>query len=38
MEIDAAKDARVIVLFERCLIATALYDEFWIKVKKISFE
>lgn len=29
----AGGDRRVRVLFERCLIACALYEEFWTKVK-----
>lgn len=27
-----ASHGRVLVLFERCLIACALYEEFWVKV------
>lgn len=27
-----AGHGRVLVLFERCLIACALYEEFWVKV------
>ncbi|XP_065343520.1 pre-mRNA-processing factor 39 isoform X1 [Cloeon dipterum] len=30
-EIEQGDKRRVIVLFERCLIACALYDEYWIK-------
>lgn len=30
-EIEKADHKRVVVLFERCLIACAMYDEFWIK-------
>lgn len=31
-EIGQGKQDRIIVLFERCLIACALYDEFWLKL------
>lgn len=31
-EIEQGQEARVLVLFERCLIACALYEEFWLKV------
>lgn len=31
-EIENGTPERVVVLFERCLIACALYEEFWIKV------
>lgn len=31
-EIEQGDRVRIIVLFERCLIACALYDEFWLKV------
>lgn len=31
-EIEQGDQNRIIVLFERCLIACALYEEFWIKV------
>jgi hypothetical protein len=38
-EIEQGDQERIIVLFERCLIACALYEEFWIKVSiAISFE
>lgn len=30
-EIEQGDQQRVIVLFERCLIACAMYDEFWLK-------
>ncbi|XP_066962697.1 pre-mRNA-processing factor 39 isoform X2 [Macrobrachium rosenbergii] len=30
-EIKQAKEARIRVLFERCLIACALYEEFWMR-------
>ncbi|XP_023147789.2 pre-mRNA-processing factor 39 isoform X1 [Amphiprion ocellaris] len=33
-EIDNGTPERVVVLFERCLIACALYEEFWIKYAK----
>lgn len=29
----ASDDHRVRILFERCLIACALYEEFWIRVR-----
>lgn len=32
----AHDDTRVRILFERCLIACALYEEFWIRVRKKS--
>lgn len=31
-EIELGDEKRVLVLFERCLIACALYDDFWIKL------
>lgn len=31
-EIEQGNKQRILVLFERCLIACALYDEFWIKL------
>jgi len=31
-EIEQGDRDRIIVLFERCLIACALYDEYWTKV------
>lgn len=31
-EIEQGDQKRVLVLFERCLIACALYDEFWLKL------
>lgn len=31
-EIEQGDQKRIIVLFERCLIACALYDEFWLKL------
>ncbi|KAG5671606.1 hypothetical protein PVAND_001799 [Polypedilum vanderplanki] len=31
-EIEQGDKKRILVLFERCLIACALYDEFWIKL------
>ncbi|XP_026840013.1 pre-mRNA-processing factor 39 [Drosophila persimilis] len=31
-EIEKGDRERVVVLFERCLIACALYDEFWLKM------
>jgi pre-mRNA-processing factor 39 len=34
-EIEQGERARIIVLFERCLIACALYDEYWIKVSNL---
>lgn len=30
-------DHRVRILFERCLIACALYEEFWTRVRGASF-
>lgn len=32
-EIEAGDHERVVILFERCMIATALYEDFWLKVK-----
>ena len=34
-EIQQGSHERVIVLFERCMIATALYEDFWLKVLKL---
>ena len=31
-EIEQGNHKRILVLFERCLIACALYDEFWLKL------
>ena len=31
-EIENGSHERVMVLFERCMIACALYEEFWLKV------
>lgn len=31
-EIEQGNQKRILVLFERCLIACALYDEFWLKL------
>ena len=31
-EIEQGDQTRIIVLFERCLIACALYEEFWLRV------
>lgn len=31
-EIEQGEQMRILVLFERCLIACALYDEFWLKL------
>ncbi len=36
-EIGKGDDKRIIILFERCLIACALYEEYWIKVYNINF-
>ncbi|TRY57930.1 hypothetical protein DNTS_009818 [Danionella cerebrum] len=33
-ELENGTAERVVVLFERCLIACALYEEFWIKVSR----
>lgn len=33
-EIENGTHERVVVLFERCVISCALYEEFWIKVRK----
>lgn len=35
-EIENGTPERVVVLFERCLIACALYEEFWIKVARVQ--
>nr|XP_032820847.1 pre-mRNA-processing factor 39 [Petromyzon marinus] len=37
-EIDNGTHERVVVLFERCVIACALYEEFWIKYAKYMEE
>jgi len=34
-EIEQGDQERIIILFERCLIACALYEEFWIKVSSV---
>lgn len=34
-EIENGTHERVVVLFERCVISCALYEEFWIKVRKL---
>jgi len=34
-EIENGTHERVVVLFERCVISCALYEEFWIKVSKL---
>ncbi|XP_065081569.1 pre-mRNA-processing factor 39 [Ochlerotatus camptorhynchus] len=31
-EIELGNEKRILVLFERCLIACALYDDFWLKL------
>ena len=31
-EVKQGEDARIRVLFERCLIACAFYEEFWMRV------
>jgi len=31
-EIEKGDTHRILILFERCLIACALYEEYWIKV------
>ena len=31
-EIENGTHERVVILFERCMIACALYEDFWIKV------
>lgn len=33
-EIEAGDHERVVILFERCMIATALYEDFWLKYAK----
>eukprot|EP00041_Stephanoeca_diplocostata_P021752 m.513116 g.513116 ORF g.513116 m.513116 type:complete len:683 (-) comp21901_c0_seq2:307-2355(-) len=35
---DGSRHQRVLVLFERCLIACALYDEFWIRYAKFYLD
>ena len=35
-EMEQGSHERIVILFERCLIACALYEEFWLKVS-ISF-
>ena len=31
-EVAGGSHERIVILFERCLIACALYEEFWLKV------
>ena len=35
-EIKNGTQERVMVLFERCVIACALYEEFWLKVSRFT--
>ena len=35
-EVKQADDARIRVLFERCLIACAFYEEFWMRVSLLA--
>ena len=35
-ELENGTPERAVVLFERCLIACALYEEFWMKVNVTS--
>ena len=35
-EIEQKDQSRIVILFERCLIACALYDEFWMRVDRKS--
>lgn len=35
-EMGSGSHERTIVLFERCVIACALYEEFWIKVRGVA--
>ena len=32
-EMEHGSHERIVILFERCLIACALYEEFWLKVR-----
>lgn len=34
-EIENGTHERVVVLFERCVISCALYEDFWIKVRAV---
>lgn len=34
-EIENGTHERVVVLFERCVISCALYEDFWIKVREV---
>ena len=36
-EMEQGSHERIVILFERCLIACALYEEFWLKVS-VSFD
>jgi len=35
-EMANGSEKRVVVLFERCVIACALYEEFWMKVCEVN--
>lgn len=35
-EIENGTHERVVVLFERCVISCALYEDFWIKVREAA--
>lgn len=37
-EIEQGDRERIITLFERCLIACALYEEFWLRVREFHAE
>ena len=37
MEIQIGSHERTVVLFERCLVACALYEEFWVKVVFMTY-
>ena len=34
-EIAEGNQRRILILFERCMVACALYEDFWIKVRMI---
>lgn len=36
-EIQNGPHERVVILFERCMIAAALYEDFWMKVSLFLF-
>lgn len=37
-EVEQGAHERIVILFERCLIACALYEEFWLKVCRLKMQ